>query len=91
VRSNEPDVKGIVGKLAQGAADAGFVYLTDVNSTGGELEAIELPAELRPTVTYGAGVVDGAEQPEQAQGFVLGLVEGRCADALEEAGFGPAP
>jgi molybdate transport system substrate-binding protein len=91
VRSNEPDVKGIVGKLAQGAADAGFVYLTDVNSTGGELEAIELPAELRPTVTYGAGVVDGAEQPEQAQRFVLGLVEGRCADALEEAGFGPAP
>jgi len=25
VRSNEPDVKGIVGKLTQGAADAGFV------------------------------------------------------------------
>jgi molybdate transport system substrate-binding protein len=91
VRSNEPDVKGIVGKLAQGAADAGFVYLSDVNSTGGELEAIELPAELRPTVTYGAGVVDGAEQPERAQRFVLGLVEGPCADALEEAGFGPAP
>jgi molybdate transport system substrate-binding protein len=91
VRSNEPDVKGIVGKLAQGAADAGFVYLTDVNSTGGELEAIELPAELRPTVTYGAGVVDGAEQPEQAQRFVVGLVEGPCADALEQAGFGPAP
>jgi molybdate transport system substrate-binding protein len=91
VRSNEPDVKGIVGKLDQGAADAGFVYLTDVNSTGGELEAIELPAELRPTVTYGAGVVDGAEQPEQAQRFVVGLVEGPCAYALEEAGFGPAP
>jgi molybdate transport system substrate-binding protein len=25
IRSNEPDVKGIVGKLTQGAADAGFV------------------------------------------------------------------
>ena len=33
VRSNEPDVKGIVGKLTQGAADAGFVYITDVNAT----------------------------------------------------------
>ena len=33
VRSNEPDVKGIVGKLTQGAADAGFVYVTDVNAT----------------------------------------------------------
>ncbi len=91
VRSNEPDVKGIVGKLTLGAADAGFVYVTDVNATGGELEAIELPAELQPTVTYGAGVVDGAKQPEQAQTFVDQLVAGPCADALEEAGFGPAP
>ena len=32
MRSNEPDVKGIVGKLTQGAADAGFVYVTDVNA-----------------------------------------------------------
>ena len=91
VRSNEPDVKGIVGKLTLGAADAGFVYVTDVNATAGELEAIELPAELQPTVTYGAGVVDGAKQPEQAQTFVDQLVDGPCSDALEEAGFGPAP
>jgi molybdate transport system substrate-binding protein len=91
VRSNEPDVKGIVGKLTQGAADAGFVYVTDVNATDGELKAIKLPADLQPTVTYGAGVVEGAEQPEQAQTFVDQLVSGPCADALEEAGFGPAP
>jgi molybdate transport system substrate-binding protein len=91
VRSNEPDVKGIVGKLAQGAADAGFVYVTDVNATDGELKAIKLPADLQPTVTYGAGVVEGAEQPEQAQTFVDQLVSGPCADALQEAGFGPAP
>jgi molybdate transport system substrate-binding protein len=90
VRSNEPDVKGIVGKLTQGAVDAGFVYVSDVNATGGELEAIELPADLQPTVTYGAGVVEGAKQPEEAQMFVDELVDGPCADALEKAGFGPA-
>jgi molybdate transport system substrate-binding protein len=91
VRSNEPDVKGIVGKPTQSAADAGFVYVTDVNAAGGELEAIKLPAELQPTVTYGAGVVDGAEQPAQAKTFVDQLVEGPCAEALKDAGFGPAP
>ena len=91
VRSNEPDVKGIIGKLTQGAADAGFVYVTDVNATNGELKSIELPAELEPQVTYGAGVVSKSEQPELGQKFVDGLANGACADALAEAGFGPAP
>ena len=91
VRSNEPDVKGIVGKLAQGAADAGFVYVTDVNATGGDLKAIDLPASLEPQVTYGAGVVKEARQPELAGKFVDGLTNGACADALSAAGFGSAP
>ena len=91
VRSNEPDVKGIVGKLTQGAADAGFVYVTDVNATGGELRAIELPPDLEPHVTYGAGVVTKAGHPELAQVFVDGLSAGDCADALKDDGFGPAP
>jgi molybdate transport system substrate-binding protein len=91
VRSNEPDVKGIVGKLTQGAADAGFVYVTDVNATGGALKAIKLPASLEPQVAYGAAVVKKAPQPELAQRFVDGLTQGDCADALADAGFGPAP
>jgi molybdate transport system substrate-binding protein len=91
VRTNEPDVKGIVGKLLQGAADAGFVYVTDVEAAGGELEAVRLPARLQPVVTSAAGVVEGAEQPDEARAFVDGLRAGPCADALAEAGFGPAP
>jgi molybdate transport system substrate-binding protein len=91
VRSNEPDVRGIVGKLTQGAADAGFVYVTDVKSTGGELEAIDLPDELEPRVTYGAGVPTEAHEPELGQAFVEGLTLGPCADALEAAGFGSSP
>ena len=91
VRSNEPDVKGIIGKLSQGAADAGFVYVTDVNATNGALKAIKLPADLEPQVTYGAGVVKKAPEPELARKFVDGLTQGDCADALSDAGFGPAP
>ncbi len=88
VVSNEPDVKGIVGKLTQGAGDAGFVYVTDVNATGGELEAIDLPPELEPEVTYGAGVPTAAREAELGRTFVAGLTLGPCATALEEAGFG---
>ena len=91
VRSNEPDVKGIVGKLTQGAADAGFVYVTDVNATDGKLTAIALPNDLQPTATYAAGVVKGANQPAEAHAFVDGLLHGACAEELDKAGFGAAP
>jgi len=88
VRSEEPDVNGVVGKLTQGAADAGFVYLTDVTEG---ITGVELPPELRPTVAYGAGVVEGTRQPELARQYLEGLMEGPCADALREEGFGPPP
>jgi molybdate transport system substrate-binding protein len=88
VRSAEPDVKGVVGKLTQGAADAGFVYLTDVTEG---ITGVELPPDLRPTVAYGAGVVEGSDQPELAQQYLDGLTEGSCADALRQEGFGPPP
>jgi molybdate transport system substrate-binding protein len=91
VRSSEPDVKGVVGKLVQGAADAGFVYRTDVDATDGELRAIELPEKLRPTVAYAAGVVKGTRQPAAAQAFLDDLGEGDCHDALLTAGFAEPP
>ena len=91
VRSKEPDVNGIVGKLTQGAVDAGFVYRSDVDATKGKAKAIALPDRLQPTVVYADGVVSGAKQPAAAKRFVDGLVSGGCADALRRAGFGPAP
>jgi molybdate transport system substrate-binding protein len=91
VRSNEPDVTGIVGKLRQGAVDAGFVYATDVSAAGGRLRAIELPARLRPQVAYGVVVVAGSRHRAQARAFVAGLRSGAGRRALREAGFGPPP
>ena len=91
VRSLEPDVAGIVGKLSQGAVDAGFVYITDVVATDGALTAIDLPVDLQPDVAYGVAVVEGAENPEGAQEFIDGLLDGAGADALADAGFKPPP
>jgi molybdate transport system substrate-binding protein len=91
VRSEEPDVAGIVGKLTQGAVDAGFVYVSDVRATDGKLKAIELPESLQPTVAYGAAVVKGAKHPEAARAFIDGLLKGDGKQALTAAGFEPPP
>ncbi len=47
IRSNEPDVSGVVGKVSQGAVDAGFVYVTDVRASDGRLKAIALPDRIQ--------------------------------------------
>jgi molybdate transport system substrate-binding protein len=88
VRSQEPDVGGIVGKLTQGAVDAGFVYRSDVEGAGGRLTAIELPDDLRPTVEYGVAIVKGGANPTAARAFVDGLLGGAGAKALLDNGFG---
>lgn len=87
VRSNEPDVSGIVGKLTQGAADAGFTYVTDVKATGGKLKAIALPTSRQPIVAYGAAVVKGSAHQAQAEKFIAGLLSGTGQGDLAQAGF----
>ncbi len=91
VRSEEPDVAGIVGKLTQGAVDAGFVYVSDVRATDGKLKAIELPDSLQPAVAYGVAIVKGAKNEDAAKTFVDGLLDGAGKDALDAAGFEPPP
>ena len=91
VASSEPDVAGIVAKLNQGAVDAGFVYQSDIDASDGELEAVEIPRSASPDVAYGIAVATGAEQPELAQEFVDGAVEGEGQEILRASGFGPPP
>jgi molybdate transport system substrate-binding protein len=90
-RSEEPDVRGVVGKLTQEAADAGFVFRSDVEAAKGRLDAIELSKRLQPEVAYAAGVLKDAEEATAARSYVNGLVSGPCAKALRRAGFGPPP
>lgn len=87
VRSEEPDVGGISAKLGQRAADAGFLYATDVAATNGRLKAIELPDALQPEVDYAVAIVKDARNRPAADAFVAGLMHGAGAAALREAGF----
>ncbi|MGD9735289.1 MAG: molybdate ABC transporter substrate-binding protein [Solirubrobacterales bacterium] len=90
VRSEETEVSSVVAKLEQGAADAGFVYLTDEKAAEG-LEPVLIPAELQPKVAYGAAVVSSSGDKPAAEKFLQGLVSGKGQEDLREAGFRPPP
>lgn len=86
--SQEPDVKGIVGKLALGEADAGFVYATDVRAASSRLIAIPLPQRSQPTVRYEVAVVKESGNREGALEFVTDLLSTDGRRELKRAGFG---
>jgi molybdate transport system substrate-binding protein len=87
VRDREPDATGVVGKLLEGAVDAGFLYATDVAATAGRLRAVQLPASLQPKVDYAIAVVKGTPHAAQAHAFVAGLLRGGGRSDLLGAGF----
>ncbi len=86
--SLEPDVKGIVGKVALGEADAGFVYRTDVRPVAGKVRAITLPAASQPTVLYEAALATAPRSLESGQSFLIALLGPGGRRQLRAAGFG---
>jgi molybdate transport system substrate-binding protein len=90
VVSEETEVGSIVAKLEQGAAEAGFVYVTDEKAAEG-LEPVAIPARLQPEVEYGVAVVKSSRDKAAAEEFVAGLIEGEGQEDLREAGFRPPP
>ena len=86
--SHEDDVKGVVGKLAAGEADAGFVYASDVRAAGADLRAIEVPARAQPNVRYSIAVVATSDRRGEANRFVALVLADEGRQALREAGFG---
>ncbi|MCA9684948.1 MAG: molybdate ABC transporter substrate-binding protein [Myxococcales bacterium] len=92
--SNETDVRGVIGKLALGEADAGLAYATDVATAEG-LIALPLPDDAAVTAHYElAVIIDG-----KAEASVLALadefadfVSGPAgAASLAAHGFSPNP
>jgi molybdate transport system substrate-binding protein len=88
VVSEEDDVKGVVGKVALGEADAGFVYATDVKPVAAKVTAIELPASAQARVEYEIAVVKTAPHQDAAHAFVDHVLGDEGRRALQEAGFG---
>jgi molybdate transport system substrate-binding protein len=86
--SLEQDVKGVVGKVALGEADAGFVYASDVRPVANKVHVIELPAGATTEVLYPVAIVAGTEHRDEAREFVAVLLSEQGRAALERHGFG---
>lgn len=89
VVSEEEDVRGVLGKVALGEADAGFVYATDVAAAADHVRAIELPSESQAKIEYQIAVVRESASREAALRFVQSLLGARGRSSLRAAGFGP--
>jgi molybdate transport system substrate-binding protein len=91
IRSEEPEVTAVLAKVTSGAADAGFVYVTDAKTVAGAVETVAVPPQLQPDVAYAAAVLSGSDEPELARRYVHGLLRGAGGADLREAGFLPPP
>jgi molybdate transport system substrate-binding protein len=85
--SEEQDVKSVLNKVRTGEADAGLVYVTDVNSAGDKVKGIAFPESSQAVNSYPITALKDAPQPDLAQDFV-DLVRSTTGKAeLEKVGF----
>ena len=88
VVDQEPDVKGIVAKIALGQGDAGFVYKTDAKPAGNKVQAILLPAWAQPPIRYEIGIVRKSSHLLAGRAFIKRVTSLRGRRLLVRAGFG---
>jgi molybdate transport system substrate-binding protein len=86
--SEESDVKAVLAKVQVGEADAGLVYVTDVRTAGGGVEAIAIPQADVARNEYAIAVLADAPNPEPAREFVDLVTSERGRQVLRDAGFG---
>jgi molybdate transport system substrate-binding protein len=85
--SFEDKVKGVVTKVTAGEADAGIVFVTDVNSAGDAGEGVEIPDDINVISNYPIVVTKEATNPEAAQAFIEFVASDAGQAILAKYGF----
>ena len=89
--SEEQNVTDVLGKVIAGEADAGLVYVTDVEGAGDEVEGIEFPQRTAAVNVYPMVVLNGSRNPALADVFLDAVTGAQGQAVLAAAGFEKAP
>lgn len=87
IDTNEPDVRALLTKVEAGELDAGIVYLTDVLSTDGAVEGVEIPEEFNVVAEYPIAALVNAPNPDTAAEFVEFVLSEEGQAILVSYGF----
>jgi molybdate transport system substrate-binding protein len=86
--SEESSVTDVLGKVSTGQADAGLVYVTDVEGSGGKVSGVDFPESAQAVNAYPMAALKDSGNADLANEFV-GYVTGEAGQkVLSRAGFG---
>ena len=86
-KSFEDKVKSVVTKVSEGEADAGIVFVTDVQAAGNTADGVEIPADVNILSNYPIAVTSEALNPTGAQAFIDFVLSTQGRSILAKYGF----
>ena len=89
--SLEVSVKGVVTKISLGEADAGIVYVTDVDAAKGKIDGVAIPGDRNVVASYPIATVKDGAYPDDASAFMDFVLSDEGQKVLADNGFLPAP
>ena len=87
VDTEEPNVRALLTKIEAGELDAGIVYVTDVVSTGGDVDGIEIPDDENVHADYPIAVLADAPNADGAAAFMSFVLSDEGRSILADHGF----
>jgi molybdate transport system substrate-binding protein len=84
--SLEPQVTGVLSKVALGEADAGIVYVSDI-VTSGKVDGVTIPDSQNVITDYPIAKLKSAQNKDGANSFLSYVFSGQGQTTLRDAGF----
>jgi len=89
-RSQEPDVRAVLNRVALGEADAGIVWVTDLRAAKNKVSGVEIPPEQNTRSPYPMAIMTSGPASGTAEKFMEFVLSSDGQRILADHGFGSA-